>query len=258
MHVCKFSSSIPLLMLALSTLIGYASSSSHNGQPCGISRNTNSSSIVRNNPYVALERTTEIHLLNGVAQVSTTGRSLVGRDETGRTVSVIFPEGQFGDAYQNPLAIMISDPALHMRIHENPRTKIATVLRRTTSAQQKSTANTCSGSFTRSDATDTRFSSAGLTLISTRQMPKRTVNGISAVGTQNIFKPLGSNEASPVRIVSETWYSPELHITVQSSSFDPRFGESITEITDLVPRPPDPRYFKIPPGYRISEILPAQ
>ncbi|MCU1250990.1 MAG: hypothetical protein JWQ49_4019 [Edaphobacter sp.] len=258
MHVCRFRFSIPLFMLAFSILIAYASSSSYKGHPCGVSTSTNSSSIVRNNAYVALERTTEIRLVNGVAQVSTTGRSLIGRDEAGRTVSVLFPEGQFADAYQHPLAIMISDPALRMRVHENPRTKIAMIFRDTTSARRKHTRNTCGGSSRRPGQANAGFSRAGLTLISTRQLPQRQINGMTAIGTQSVFKPLGGVASPILRIVSETWYSPELHINVLSSSFDPRVGESITEVTDIKASSPDPSYFKLPAGFRVTGVLPVQ
>jgi hypothetical protein len=89
-------------------------------------------------------------------------------------------------------------------------------------------------------------------------MPYREINGIAASGIKKIFVPLVTSESSMVRIVAETWYSPELGINVLSTSFDPRVGGSITEITDIRRKPPDLRYFEIPDEYQITTISTGQ
>jgi hypothetical protein len=141
---------------------------------------------------------------------------------------------------------------LHRRIHENPRTKVATIVVDENASGSRANSERCESFPKRADETNSRLLSSGLALISTKKMPPREINGISASGIKKIFAPLGTSESSMVRIVSETWYSPELGINVLSTSFDPRIGDSITEITDIKRKAPDPRYFDIPDGYQIT------
>jgi hypothetical protein len=116
---------LPIVVLVCFILIIQAGSQAHTIEGVfGASKDGDNSVLVRNNPYVALERTTEIRLVNGAAEVKMSGKSLVGRDELGRTVSVLFPDREYnGGPNKKPLSIMILDPVLHRRIHENPRTR---------------------------------------------------------------------------------------------------------------------------------------
>jgi hypothetical protein len=260
MGLCKCSPRVPILVLVCSIVTIHADSQAHKIEgACRTSKHGDSSVLVRNKSYVALERTTEIRLVNGAAEVKTSGKSLVGRDESGRTVSVLFPDGEYNSGpNEKPLSIMISDPVLHRRIHENPRTRVATIVVDQKLSGSRGNNEGCERFPKHADETNPSLLSLGLILISTEKMPYREINGIAAVGIKKIFVPLVTSESSMVRIVAETWYSPELEINVLSTSFDPRVGDSITEITDIRRKPPDVRYFEIPDGYQITTTSTVQ
>src|ERR1700751_5227002 len=260
MGLYKFSPRVPLLVLVCSIVTIHANSQANTLEgACRTSKQGDNSILVRNKSYVALERTTEIRLVNGAAEVKTSGKSLVGRDESGRTVSVLFPDGEYNSVpNEKPLSIMISDPVLHRRIHENPRTRVATIVVDKKISGSRDNSEGCKGYFEGADETNSGLLSSGLALISTENMPPREINGIAAIGIKKIFAPLVTSKSPMARIVTETWYSPELGISVLSTSFDPRVGDSITEITDIRRKPPDFRYFEIPDGYQITTASTVQ
>jgi hypothetical protein len=260
MGLCKFSPRVPILVLICSIVTIHADSQAHKIEgACQTSKHGDNSVLVRHKSYVALERTTEVRLVNGVAEVKTSGKSLVGRDEAGRTVAVLFPDGEYNSVpNENPLSIMISDPMHHRRIHENPRTGVATIVVDKNTSGSRNNSEGCKGVPKSTDETNSGLLRLGLVLISTEDMPPREINGIAANGIKKIFAPLVTSNYSMVRIVSETWYSPELGINVLSTSFDPRVGDSITEITNIRRRSPDLRYFEIPDGYQITTASTVQ
>jgi uncharacterized protein YpmB len=96
MGLCKCSPRVPILVLVCSIVTIHADSQAHKIEgACRTSKHADKSVLVRNKSYVALERATEIRLVNGAAEVKTSGKSLVGRDESGRTVYVLFPDGEY-------------------------------------------------------------------------------------------------------------------------------------------------------------------
>ena len=52
-------------------------------------------------------------------------------------------------------------------------------------------------------------------------------------------------------MTSESWYSPELQVTVYSRYSDPRQGESIYRLTHLKRAEPAADLFKTPEGYEV-------
>ena len=71
--------------------------------------------------------------------------------------------------------------------------------------------------------------------------------------------PEGSQDNDrPITVVSETWISPDLNITIFSKHNDPRSGESITRLTKLDVSNPILSLFQPPPDYKIvSETEPV-
>ena len=55
-----------------------------------------------------------------------------------------------------------------------------------------------------------------------------------------------------IEIVSETWYSPELHTMVLRKHSDPRVGETVFRLTDIKRNEPDASLFQPPPGAKVS------
>ena len=89
----------------------------------------------------------------------------------------------------------------------------------------------------------------------TTALDPQTIEGLHAEGTRTtVTIPAGAigNEL-PIEIVSERWYSPELKVVVLSRRADPRFGETVYRLTNLVRGEPNADLFEIPAGYRVDE-----
>lgn len=88
----------------------------------------------------------------------------------------------------------------------------------------------------------------------TTALPSRTIAGVSAVGERRILTLHSTlSNGDPVRVVEETWTSPDLGIPLSRSSDDPRGEKLITTVTDLQRTEPDSSLFRIPADYKITE-----
>jgi len=83
----------------------------------------------------------------------------------------------------------------------------------------------------------------------------QTIEGVVTEGARQTHTiPAGQigNQQS-IQIVDEQWFSPELHITVMTRHSDPREGETVFKLTNLVRTEPDPSLFQVPPDYKTRE-----
>ena len=91
--------------------------------------------------------------------------------------------------------------------------------------------------------------------VTTEQLGSQTIEGVMAEGTRVTHAiPAGQiGNQQPIRIVEEKWFSPELRITVMTRHSDPRDGETVFKLTNLVRAEPDPSLFEVPPDYKVRE-----
>jgi len=83
----------------------------------------------------------------------------------------------------------------------------------------------------------------------------RDFSGTAAAGVRRVVTiPAGrvGNE-KPIEIVSERWYSEELHAVVESVRRDPRVGETRFRLKNLRLGEPDPALFEVPAGWSVEE-----
>src|SRR5262245_38763096 len=83
----------------------------------------------------------------------------------------------------------------------------------------------------------------------------QTIEGVTAEGTRRTLTiPAGEiGNTLPIECVEETWYSPELQITVMSKFRDPRTGETTYRLTNISRSEPDRSLFEVPPDYTFRE-----
>ncbi|HEV2667578.1 MAG TPA: hypothetical protein VG324_21865 [Blastocatellia bacterium] len=89
----------------------------------------------------------------------------------------------------------------------------------------------------------------------TESLGAQTIEGVTAEGTRRTLTiPAGEiGNTLPIECVEETWYSPELQITVMSKFRDPRTGETTYRLTNLSRSEPDRSLFEVPPDYTFRE-----
>lgn len=82
----------------------------------------------------------------------------------------------------------------------------------------------------------------------------QTIEGVSAEGKrETVTIPAGAiGNERPIEIVSETWFSPELHTMIVRKHSDPRVGETVFRLTDIKRNEPDAALFQPPPGTKLK------
>ena len=91
--------------------------------------------------------------------------------------------------------------------------------------------------------------------ISQDSVGTQLINGVQAEGHRTIetIPPDAEGNDRPITVVSETWFSPELKLTVLNKRSDPRSGESTVQMLNLSRAEPDPSLFTVPPDYSMVD-----
>ena len=91
--------------------------------------------------------------------------------------------------------------------------------------------------------------------VQTEDLGKQVVEGVEAEGTRTTRTiPAGEiGNEQPIQIVSERWFSPELQVTVMTRSSDPRSGETIYRLTNIVRAEPAATLFQVPADYAVKD-----
>jgi len=83
----------------------------------------------------------------------------------------------------------------------------------------------------------------------------QVMQGVTVQGRRTTMTyPVGSQgNDRPIVVVSESWASTQLRLTILSKTIDPRSGENTTMIINLSTYEPDSGLFQVPAGYTIVE-----
>jgi hypothetical protein len=86
----------------------------------------------------------------------------------------------------------------------------------------------------------------------TESLGRQVVAGVLADGTRTTLTiPAGQiGNQQPIQIITETWYSPELQLTVLSKRSDPRSGETVFQLQNLSRAEPPSTLFTVPAEYQ--------
>lgn len=85
----------------------------------------------------------------------------------------------------------------------------------------------------------------------------RDVDGVKAEGKLRSYEiPAGAiGNRNPITVSDETWYAPELQVTLYSKHNDPRSGESIVRLEGLRRTEPSPTLFTVPADYKVKDAM---
>jgi hypothetical protein len=93
--------------------------------------------------------------------------------------------------------------------------------------------------------------------INREELGTQVVEGVAATGTRTTTTiPAGSiGNEQPLLIVSEQWFSPELKVLVLTKHSDPRSGETIYRLTNILQTEPTRSLFEVPADYTLRDSL---
>lgn len=174
------------------------------------------------------------------------GKGRVRREERGLGLGGLMTERSV------PL-VTITDPAAGIHLLLDPERRVA--VRSRIPVREAQSRGNVAGSGTRIGSPATRVPSER---ILTERLGERAIAGLRAEGartTLTIAADAVGNQ-SPLTIVSERWYSPELQVVVLTHRSDPRFGETTYRLVNIVRSEPATSLFDVPAGYRIEEQTP--
>lgn len=89
----------------------------------------------------------------------------------------------------------------------------------------------------------------------TRELGSRDFGGVKAEGKMRTYEiPAGElGNRNPIVVTHETWYSPELQVTVYSKHSDPRTGDNTYRLENLKREEPPASLFAVPSEYTVTD-----
>jgi hypothetical protein len=92
---------------------------------------------------------------------------------------------------------------------------------------------------------------------STKDLGTRDFNGIKAEGKLRSYEiPAGEiGNRNPIVVADETWYAPDLQVTVYTKHSDPRSGDTVLRLDNLKREEPAATLFAVPADYTVKEPL---
>lgn len=91
--------------------------------------------------------------------------------------------------------------------------------------------------------------------VKTEKLGSQQVNGVTAEGnrTTHTIPANTIGNQLPIVTVSESWFSPDLHIVVESKRTDPRFGDTTFELKNIQRGDPPSSLFQVPSDYVVKD-----
>lgn len=89
----------------------------------------------------------------------------------------------------------------------------------------------------------------------TEQLGQKMIEGVQVEGTRTTtIIPAGAiGNEQPIKVISEQWFSPDLQVLVSTRHSDPRSGETVYRLVNIVRGEQDRALFEVPADYTIKE-----
>ncbi len=267
-------------LLLLMTGIAGAQVSGHAvAAPAGVT-NATAAATVRNSPFSAETVSQYDRALDNGGHIHRETRGKIYRDSQGRMrTDSDMPSAQPGaERFEH---ITINDPVLREIISLNPKTKTATIFHLGQGVVQTAPMAIASAagspvnvvpaqaglkSSERSSpagvATTSKMAARlGITPVETRTegMGNRYIEGVNATGTRTtrIIDAGSIGNDKPIVSVTETWFSPELKMTVLTETNDGQSGHNTTKLINIVRTEPIAQLFQVPSDYTVKDTQPV-
>ncbi|HTW65322.1 MAG TPA: hypothetical protein VME17_11925 [Bryobacteraceae bacterium] len=202
--------------------------------------------VVQGAPYSAQAVTQFTQTLANGDHISRTTTASIARDSQGRTRTER-PFGAIGALSAGQTArstVMIFDPVA-------AKSYVLDATSHTARSMPIRASRLAAGS----SATPRTRPARNLANVKTEDLGTQVIQGLTAQGkrvTRTIPAGAEGNEKE-IDIVTETWYSPDLQTIVMSKTSDPRYGDSVYQLTGVNRAEPDPTLFVVPSDYTVKE-----
>ena len=221
--------------------------------------------VVTAAPYTATATTESTQVLADGNRIVNKTSSFVARDSQGRTRRETDLHRIGTMQVDSPKTVFINDPTTHTQYIFNPGGSEATKVVRSegswkegpqiielrTAREQRLKDKMI---VTMQGAHEGQQSKETTEQVKHEDLGTQTIEGVSAQGKRDtVTIPAGQiGNERPIEIVTETWFSPELHTMVLRKFSDPRTGDSTYRLTDIKRNEPDAALFKPPAGTKVS------
>lgn len=221
--------------------------------------------LVTNAPYsaTAVEETTQT--LSDGNRIVRKSSDFVARDSQGRTRRETTLNRIGPVQVDSPKMIFINDPTIHTQYILSPGGDATKVVRSETNwnngpmivEMQKHKAemkrNMQDKMFIATQGMKMQVEDDDSRQVKKEDLGTQTIEGVSAQGKrETVTIPAGQiGNERPIEIVSETWYSPDLHTVVMRKHSDPRVGETVFHLTNISRSEPDSSLFQPPANAKI-------
>jgi hypothetical protein len=91
--------------------------------------------------------------------------------------------------------------------------------------------------------------------VKTESLGKQTIEGVEVEGTRSTITIAAGaiGNERPIQSTSERWYSQDLQVVVMSKRSDPRFGETVYQLTNIQRGDQPVTLFEVPPDYTVKD-----
>jgi len=91
----------------------------------------------------------------------------------------------------------------------------------------------------------------------TKDLGTRDFDGIKAEGKLRSYEiPAGEvGNKNPIMVSDETWYAPDLQVTVYAKHSDPRSGENVYRLANIKREEPATALFTVPADYTVKDVM---
>jgi len=221
--------------------------------------------VVTAAPYTATATTESTQVLADGNKIVNKTSSFVARDSQGRTRRETDLHRIGTMQVDSPKTVFINDPTAHTQyIFTRGGAEATKVIRTEGTWKEGPQIIDLRGTRERHSkgkvivsvqgARESQQNKEGAEQVKHEDLGTQTIEGVSAQGKrETVTIPAGQiGNERPIEIVTETWFSPELHTMVLRKHSDPRMGEITYRLTDIKRNEPDASLFQPPAGTKVS------
>jgi hypothetical protein len=181
--------------------------------------------------------------------ISEQGHHFAARDSQGRVrVETRMAKGKNGEP--DTVMVFLSDPVAHTVTTwisgPNIENKTASVVKITADRKQEAAAQPRVVSDSRPQP-----------VVTTENLGTVMLQGVPVTDVRTTtIVPIGrAGNDAPITKTLEVWTSDDLKLVMKQRAEDPRIGVTVVELDEFSRAEPDPKLFRVPPGYTVKTVL---